>query len=214
MQFREEHGVARQRPTIYRLALGQVGIVLAGEEAVSITADNAFDIAAQVGKHTILPLGERVTYPPFTLKNRPSMVDGDGLLKRSRWQSSLRDVARSSVSWSHCPSRGARSGWHYYVSRPRQPLTRHLAFYRSTPTSKFERVKKKSRAPTVRPQLRLPANFIRPPASRLILARCFLSSSSGQLRVVVAHNDAFYSYRDQCRLCPAEGQGQKAPQAR
>lgn len=80
MQSIEEHGVARQRPTIYRLALGQVGIVLAGEEAVSIPADNAFDIAVPVGEHTILLLGERVTYPPFTLKNRPSMVDGDGLL--------------------------------------------------------------------------------------------------------------------------------------
>jgi hypothetical protein len=63
--------------TIYGFALSQVVVMLAGEEAVPISSDNALNKA--VG-HQLTGVGrfEKVsvsdTYPLFTLKKSPSMM--------------------------------------------------------------------------------------------------------------------------------------------
>ncbi len=58
--------------TIYSFALGQVAVILSGEETISVTSNNPFDISAMVNQD--LRTIWLTAYPPFTLKNRPSIA--------------------------------------------------------------------------------------------------------------------------------------------
>ena len=60
--------------TVYRLALREIAVVLTGEESISVSSHYAFDIpfALEVSLEILAML--YYTYPPWTLKKRPSML--------------------------------------------------------------------------------------------------------------------------------------------
>ena len=64
--------------TIDVIALGKVSVMLGGEEVVSISADDAFEVPRMEARHVSWCIHhghlECGPYPPFTLKKRPSMA--------------------------------------------------------------------------------------------------------------------------------------------
>ena len=68
-----------ENPTVDGFALRQVAIILASEKTISISAYNPLDIPKRYQRWKGLPFRLRkIAYPPFTLKNRPSMMEIGG----------------------------------------------------------------------------------------------------------------------------------------
>lgn len=60
--------------TIDSLALSEVVVVLSSQKGVAITSNYAFNVAATVSILWWHQTKHNKTYPPFTLKKRPSMM--------------------------------------------------------------------------------------------------------------------------------------------
>ena len=60
--------------TIYRLTLREIAVVLAGEESISVSSHYAFDIPFTLEVSLEILAMLYYTYPPLTLKKRPSML--------------------------------------------------------------------------------------------------------------------------------------------
>lgn len=174
------------RQTINCLALREVGVVLAGEEAIPIPADDTLDITAYSVSLVI----------SYNIEVVPG-VDVEEEALHFVLSTTTGSTPRAWIEVAYLLSQRTASG-----------TSHRRLFYTFVRPSKISPAKKTREEKPLSPLV--VASRLSFSAGRLFLPVLLLAAVG--FRCLDTDNDALYPDRDQRGLCPAQGQGQEAPQ--